>query len=117
MQIDWTALIEGIFALLSVIITAVLVPLLKQKLGDTKYNKLVEMIKVLVEAAEKLYSGSGRGNEKLLYVCNQATEYAKKLGIEIDASELRAIVESFVYGLSTSDKISTAESEDGISGD
>lgn len=112
MQIDWSVVIEAVFALMSVIITAVLVPLIKQKLGDTKYTKLVEMIKTFVEAAEKLYSGTGRGSEKLTYVLNQAAEYAQKIGITIEASELRAIVESFVYGLTkNSSEPSETESE------
>ena len=85
--------------------------LIGKQIRYTKYSQLVDMVKALVEAAEKLYNGSGRGSEKLVYVMNQATEYAKKIGIEIDPEDLRAIVESFVYGLTNTESDKSDKSD------
>lgn len=52
-------------------------------------------MKIAVTAAEQIYTGSGRGEEKKAYVLNWLQEH----GITVDAEKLDALIEAAVYDL------------------
>ncbi len=94
-MIDLTEVIKALFALLIAVLTYVVFPLLKSKLSEEKFALMKEIARTGVYAAEQLYTGSGRGEEKLEYVMN----YMKERGYDINKEEVRTVVESCVKDL------------------
>ena len=52
-------------------------------------------VKIAVTAAEQIYRGSGRGEEKKAYVLNWLAEH----GITLDEDRIDALIEAAVYEL------------------
>ena len=59
--------------------------------------KILESVRIFVEAAEQLYKGKGRGSEKKAFVL----ESLKKLGFTVDGNALDAMIEAAVYELNS----------------
>lgn len=91
--------------LIVAIITVVLIPLIKSKLGEAKWSQFREFIEDFVEAAEQLYTESGSGDKKLEYVLNLATKKAAELKLDVAPEVLRAITEARVYELDDDDVV------------
>ena len=68
MTIDLNAIIEAVIMLIAAIFSAVLIPWIRSKTSAAQFEKIKMWVNVAVEAAEQLYSGSGRGAEKKAYV-------------------------------------------------
>ena len=86
--IDVTDIVTALLGLLATVITAYIVPWLKEKLGAEKYQNTLFITQVLVEAAEQIFTGPGRGQEKLDYVKKELN----KRGITYDQAKLEASV-------------------------
>lgn len=91
---DYTAIIELIITLLSAVMTAFIIPVLKQKLSAEKTDRLRFWVKTAVSAAEQLYGGK-TGEQKKKYVVN----FLLSKGIVFDVDEVSALIESEVYKL------------------
>ena len=92
---DITPIIEAVAALIGVIITCVLIPYIKSKTTTEQQKEINAWVKIAVSAAEQLFTGSGRGEEKKAYVI----AWLKERGITVDAAELDALIEAAVYEL------------------
>lgn len=53
-----------VLSVVSVLITGVLVPLLKQKYGKEKIVNVMEAVDIAVKAAEQIYTKTGQGQLK-----------------------------------------------------
>ena len=82
---DITTIIEAAAALVAAVITAVVIPYIKSR----------TTVKIAVTAAEQIYRGSGRGEEKKAYVLNWLAEH----GITLDEDRIDALIEAAVYEL------------------
>ncbi len=98
MNIDYTELLQAVIALISVIITTFLIPLLKKRLSDEKLEELKKWISVAVKAAEQLY-GSKTGQQKKEFVLS----FLMDKGIIFDAAEVATLIEAEVYKLTNPD--------------
>lgn len=94
MNIDYTELIQAIIALVSVLITTFLIPLLKKKLSAEKLEELKKWVGIAVNAAEQLY-GSKTGQQKKDYVVS----FLLSKGIVFDMNEVETLIEAEVYKL------------------
>ena len=92
---DITPIIEAVAALIGVIITCVLIPSIKSKTTTEQQKEINAWVKIAVSAAEQLFTGSGRGEEKKAYVI----AWLKERGITVDEAELDALIEAAVYEL------------------
>ena len=63
MTIDLTSIANAVIALIAAIITAFVIPWIRSKTTATQFEKIKMWVTVAVEAAEQLYTGSGRGAE------------------------------------------------------
>lgn len=77
------------------IVSAFVVPVLKQKLGQDKLNKILMYVEIAVAAAEQLYN-SDQGAEKKAYVLAYLNEELAKLGLVVDMETLENLIESQV---------------------
>ena len=94
-MIDLTMVIKAALALILMLLTYVVFPLLRNKLSQEKFMLMKECARIAVFSAEQLYQGSGRGEEKLEYALN----YMKEQGYDIDKDEVRAVIEAWVKDL------------------
>ena len=86
--IDVTEFVTALLGLLASIVTAYLAPWLKAKLGAARYENALSVTNTLVNAAEQIFKGAGRGQEKLEYVKKELN----KRGITYDEAKLEAAV-------------------------
>lgn len=84
-----------ILSIISVLITGVLIPLLKQKYGREKVLSVMEAVDIAVKAAEQIYKGTGQGDLKKQYVLMRLDEQ----GIKLSEKELDDMIESSVLEL------------------
>lgn len=92
---DITLIIEAVFALLAAVITAVVIPYIKSRTTAQQQAEINAWVKIAVTAAEQIYKGAGRGEEKKVYVL----EWLKTHGVTVDVDKLDALIESAVYDM------------------
>lgn len=102
MTFDITYIIEIVLALASAIITAFIIPTIKEKLSCEKREKLQFWVETAVKAAEQIY-GSKTGKQKKEYVVS----FLLSKGIVFNVDEVTAMIESSVYALTNSVKTNT----------
>lgn len=90
-----TIIIEAVFALIAAVITAIVIPYIKSKTTAQQQAEINAWVKIAVSAAEQIYNGSGRGEEKKAYVLNWLAEH----GITLDEERIDALIEAAVYEL------------------
>lgn len=92
---DITTIIEAVFALVAAVITAIVIPYIKSRTTAQQQAEINAWVKIAVAAAEQIYTGSGRGEEKKAYVLNWLAEH----GITMDDDRINALIEAAVYDL------------------
>ena len=95
MTFDITPLVEVALALLGTIITCFVVPYIKSKTTAEQQKQINAWVKIAVSAAEQIYAGSGRGEEKKTYVLKWLADH----GIIVDSEKIDAMIEAAVYEL------------------
>lgn len=94
-MIDLTPVMEAVIALIVAVITAFVIPWLKGKISTDKLEQIKLWVTVAVEAAEQLYKGSGRGEEKKAYV----VQFLQEKGFTLDLDSLDKLIEAAVFNL------------------
>lgn len=94
-NIDLTPIFQAIIILVAALITRYVVPWIKAKTTIDQQKEIRDLVSILVFAAEKLYSGSGRGAEKLAWV----KEHLEAHGYELDTDELTELVNAEIKKL------------------
>lgn len=94
-MIDLTPIMEAIIALVVAVITAFVIPWLKGKIDADKLEQIKLWVTVAAEAAEQLYNGTGRGEEKKAYV----VKFLQKKGFTLDPDSLDKLIEAAVFNL------------------
>lgn len=92
---DITPIVEAVAALIAALITAFVIPYIRSKTTAQQQAEINAWVKIAVSAAEQIYKGSGRGEEKKAYVIQWLREH----GITVDEAKLDALIESAVYEL------------------
>lgn len=93
-----TKLTEAIITVIVVIISAYVIPWLKNKVGDDKYATIVEYAEIVVRSAEKIYT-TEEWAQKKSYAVNMLEKKAKEVGIDINEKEINAIIEGAVQAV------------------
>lgn len=93
-MVDVTQIIVALIGLLGIVITTLVAPLIKAKTTTEQWANVVAWTQTAVQAAEVIYKGSGRGEEKREYVINWVTNEAKKHGIKVDVDAVRIALEN-----------------------
>ena len=93
-----TKLVEAIVTVVIVIISAYVIPWLKNKVGEDKYATIIEFAEIVVRSAEKIYTPE-QWQEKKQYAVNLVIEKAKNIGIDLSVEEVNAIIEGAVQAV------------------
>ena len=91
---DLTPIIQIVIILIGTIITSFLIPWIKSKTTQEQWQTVQNIAKVAVYAAEVLYKGSGRGQEKLEYVMTYIKEFCLQKGFSFDDKTIRQAIEN-----------------------
>lgn len=97
-MVDLTPIITAVLTLIFSLITAFLIPYIKTKVSAEQFATIKLWVQVAVQAAEMLYIGSGRGEEKKKYVI----EFLNSKGFTLNAEEIENLIESAVLELKQS---------------
>ena len=93
-NVDWSPLFNGLIALAGVILTAYIIPLLKQSLSSKQLENVRLAVNTSVRAAEMLFS-TEQGEAKKKCVL----DYLASQNIVVDVKQLNALIEEAVYKL------------------
>ena len=94
-NIDLTPIFQALIVLVAALITRYIVPWIKAKTTLDQRREIRDLVSILVFAAEKLYTGSGRGEEKLAWVKERLDAH----GYKLDADELVELVNAEIAKL------------------
>lgn len=94
-MIDFTPVLQAIVGLCAAIITTFVVPYIKSKTTKEQQTQINEWVRIAVAAAEQVYEGPGKGDEKKAYVLTWLSNH----GISVDEDKLDAMIEAAVYEL------------------
>ena len=93
--IDLTPIINEVIMLITVIITAFLIPWIKSKTTESQQCSMISWARIAVAAAEQIFTGDGRGEEKKQYVM----DFLKEHGFKIDETSVSNLIEAAVQEL------------------
>ena len=97
-MVDLTPIISAVLTLIISLVSAFLIPYIKAKTSEEQFNTIKLWVQIAVQAAEMLYVGSGRAEEKKQYVI----EFLKSKGFTLNAEEIENLIESAVLELKQS---------------
>ena len=95
MTFDSTPFLAAFAALVAAVLTAVVIPYIKTKTTTDQQRQINTWVQIAVSAAEQIYNGPGRGEDKKKYV----VEWLRQHGVTVDADKLDAMIEAAVYDL------------------
>ena len=105
MNDNLTSILLALLGLCSTIITAVVVPYMKTKLGSQKSSDLAKLVQIGVSAAEQIFTETKAGQKKKEWVLN----WLKSQNIDVDnpllKEQIEALIESFCYGLNSKSNV------------
>lgn len=98
-MIDITQIVIAFIGFIFAVITAAVIPLVKQKLSAATIENIRTWVKIAVSAAEMIYTGSGRGEEKKKHVIESLTEILSQKNIKFNVTEIDNMIEAAVLDL------------------
>lgn len=99
-MVDLTQVVIAVITLAISLVTAFLIPYLKSKVGAEKLETIKFWVNIAVEAAEMIYTGTGRGQEKKEYV----TKFLNSKGFSLNIEEVENLIEAAVLELKLTQK-------------
>ena len=95
MKAEITQVLLAAVAFIGAVLTGLAIPWLRTKTTAAQYEQLIDWTKIAVSAAEMLFAGTNRGEEKLQYVTGRLHER----GLTFDEETVRATIEAMVWEL------------------
>ena len=92
---DITPIAQAFIALITTVIVIVIIPWIKSRTTTEQQTQILSWVRIAVLAAEQLFRGVGRGEEKKQYVL----DFLKSKGYYIDAEKIDAMIEAEVSKL------------------
>lgn len=91
-MIDLTPVFNAVIALAAALATAFLIPWIRSKTTAEQRDELLIWVDIAVAAAEQIFAGSGRGEEKKAYVL----KFLEERGFKVDFESLDMLIEAAV---------------------
>ena len=94
-MVDLTQVILALLTLAFSAVSAFLIPYIKAKVSSEQLDTIKFWVNIAVEAAEMIYTGTGRGQEKKAYV----VKLLNSKGFTLNPEEIDSIIEAAVLEL------------------
>lgn len=94
-QEAWNTLIKAVLTILSILLTTYILPYIKQKIGESKYEKIQSFTELAVRTAEQIFTNEENAKKKE-YVYNYILSKANELGVGMDEADVDLLVEGVV---------------------
>lgn len=94
---DITVVINAVIALIAAVVSTFLIPWIKSKTTIQQREQLVSWAKIAVAAAEQMFKGYGRGDEKKQYVL----DFLSQNGFSVNEASVNAAIEAAVKQLNS----------------
>ena len=94
-MMDITPFVCALILLVFAFIACFVIPWLRNKTSAAQRQELMAWISIAVRAAEQIFKGQGRGEEKMQYVLNWLEEH----GFYVETTQLKAMIEAEVLSL------------------
>ena len=88
-------LVEAIIGVVAIIITGYLIPWLKGKIGEAKFDKLSMFAALAIRTAEQIFAPE-QWQEKKNYVLNYVSQKAQEIGVNVSADDIENLIEGLV---------------------
>ena len=92
-------ILKIVVSVAAALVATYLVPYIKAKTAETKYERLLHVVATAVRAAEQTIKGSDKGSLKKEEVMGFVTSWMAQHGIGITEEQLDQLVESAVYSM------------------
>lgn len=92
-------IILGVVSILGAILTGIVVPFVKEKIGNEKLAKYEEWALMAVECAEMLFKEQGMGEQKKQYVIDFLNKMFNKNRVVITEQQIEVLVEAAVKSM------------------
>lgn len=92
-----TVIINAVIALIAAVVSTFLIPWIRSKTTSQQREDLIAWVKIAVAAAEQIYKGSGRGEDKKKYVL----DFLAQSGFTVDTDSVNAAIEAAVKQLNS----------------
>ena len=92
MNIDLTAIINAIIALLAALVTYRVIPWIKAKTSNEQQAYMRALVKAGVYAAEQISNTDGMGAKKMEYV----KQFLNSYGFDVNVAEIEAAVSEYI---------------------
>ena len=92
---EFTKILEAAAVIIAAIMTAFIIPFIKSKTTAEQQKQINNWVRTAVVAAEQLFTGSKKGEEKKEHVIN----FLADNGMTLDNVRLDALIEAAVYQL------------------
>lgn len=97
-------ILKIVVSVATVFISLYVIPLLKEKLSESKYQRLLEMVEIAVRAAEQTIKGSGQGAVKKEQVLESVSFWMLQHGVDITSEQLDELIEAVVFNMNREGK-------------
>ena len=94
---DITPIVEAFVALLVAVVSGILIPYIRSKTTVQQQQTINGWIRIAVAAAEQIFNGEGRGEEKKQHVLR----FLSDKGFKLDENSLDAMIEAAVLELNS----------------
>lgn len=93
-----TELTKAIVSVILILISAYVIPWLKNKIGEDKYITLIDFAEIVVRSAEKIYTPE-EWSKKKEYAVELVAKKSEELGLNLEVEEINAIIEGAVQAV------------------
>ena len=92
-------IVLALISILGTVLTSVVIPYIKEKIGNEKLAKYEEWVTLAVQSAEMIFKGQGMGESKKEYVVNFLNEMFNKNKVVITSEQLEVLIEAAVKSM------------------
>jgi len=90
-----TVALKCLIMIITVVITSVVIPYIRGKMGTDRWNRLQEYIEYAVRCAEQIY-GKDQCEAKKNYVMGYIISKAQEIGLNISEKDIDLLIEGIV---------------------
>ena len=98
-SVDLTPIFNAIITLLALLVTVFLIPWIRSRTNHQQRIELEAWTLLAMQAAERLFVGRGRGEEKKAYVVKFLSERGFAINSKVVLNSIKTVIDAFMTDL------------------